>query len=102
MRITELVDVLAENALVVAEHLFPNGRDNGREYVVGSIDGEEGGSLKVSLKGSKAGIWKDFASDAKGGDLLDLWMRVNNCSLAQAMTDVCAYSALNHPAFTVT
>jgi len=97
MRITELVDVLAENALVVAEHLFPNGRDNGREYVVGSIDGEEGGSLKVSLKGSKAGIWKDFASDAKGGDLLDLWMRVNNCSLAQAMTDVCALLGIESP-----
>src|ERR1700743_1623150 len=72
MNWTEISQRLAGEAETIASMLLPNGKKKGAEWCVGSIDGEEGDSLKVRLNGNKAGVWRDFASDI-GGDLLDLW-----------------------------
>lgn len=50
--------------------LFPQGVIEGREYCVGSLDGEPGRSLKVNLDTL---VWKDFASSGKGGDFISLY-----------------------------
>ena len=62
---------LARMALTVAAELLPAGRREGAEWKVGGITGERGRSLSVCLRGAKAGVWRDFATD-EGGDLLDL------------------------------
>ena len=61
----------------VCRHLLPNGRRDGAEWVVGSLAGEAGASLKINLAG-KLGIWRDFASDQGGKSLLSLWMKARN------------------------
>ena len=53
-------------------HLFPNGRQLKQEFQIGSLQGEKGQSLRVSMQGEKAGLWQDFES-GHGGDIFDLW-----------------------------
>lgn len=55
----------------LAPEILPNGRRQGREWVVGSLAGERGKSLSICLSGTKRGRWKDFAS-GEGGDALEL------------------------------
>lgn len=84
--ITEIKRMLASRAQSVAEHLFPNGKKEGSEWRVGSIDGEKGQSLGVHLTGNKAGVWAEFNS-GNGGDLLDLWGQVRGVQLSQALNE---------------
>lgn len=60
----------------VLRYLFPNGRQMKREFQIGSLQGEKGQSLKVSMSADKAGLWQDFES-GHGGDIFDLWAVVN-------------------------
>ncbi len=64
---------LQERVEDVCRHLLPNGHREGGEWVCGSLNGEEGRSLKVNLAG-KLGIWKDFAGEHGGKTLLSLWL----------------------------
>ena len=66
--------MLAERAPALAATLLPNGRQEGREWCVGSLAGEPGRSLKVHLEGARAGVWSDFGNSGPGskGDALDL------------------------------
>lgn len=75
---------LANRAESIAHQLLPNGKKHGNEWCVGSINGEEGQSLKVHIRGDKAGIWNDFAV-GNGGDLLDLYCAVTGSDLATAL-----------------
>ncbi|MCC8378658.1 toprim domain-containing protein [Xenorhabdus sp. PB30.3] len=84
MTITELSDRLWSEVERVAKYLLPNGKRESHEWVTGSVNGETGKSLKVNLTGKK--VWSDFA-EGTGGDLLDLWIQVRDCSLHQAMTE---------------
>jgi phage/plasmid primase-like uncharacterized protein len=56
---------------------FPHGRVKTHEFCVGSLSGEpgkrNGGSLRIHLKGNKAGVWKDFNSQEGGSDLISLY-----------------------------
>ena len=77
---------LAERAEEVCGYLLPGGKRHGSEWVAGSIAGEAGKSLKVSLNGGKAGVWQDFASGPEDkGDLLDLWRRVRGVDFRTAL-----------------
>ncbi len=67
-----IAEALASRAEEVLFFLFPAGKVKGHEFCVGSLAGEEGASLKVSLNG-KGCVWSDFATGDTGGDLLDLW-----------------------------
>ena len=68
---------VAAHCLARAESLlrewFPAGRINGREFEVGSLAGEEGGSLRININ---TGLWKDFAADLSGGDLVSLYAAI--------------------------
>lgn len=90
--------MLNDRAQSVAEKLLPNGKLNSGEWCVGSIQGEAGKSLKVCVKGSKLGVWMDFAA-GEGGDLIDLWCQVKAMSVAEALDDIKAYLGVSEPEF---
>ncbi len=62
--LARLPDVLAR--------LLPGGRAVGAEWHAGSLRGEAGNSLRVRLRGDRAGRWCDFATGDKGGDPVSL------------------------------
>jgi hypothetical protein len=67
---------LARNAEAVCRHYLPNGRREGRYWLVGDVANTPGRSLFVRLKGpdsgkGAAGKWTDSAT-GEHGDLLDL------------------------------
>ena len=74
--ISELARRLAAQAEAVCRHYLPNGRREGRYWMVGDIHNTPGRSLFVRLNGSErgkgaAGKWTDAAT-GDHGDLLDI------------------------------
>lgn len=72
----ELARRLAENPEAVCRHYLPNGRREGRYWLVGDVRGTPGRSLYLLLSASgdargRAGKWTDAAS-GEHGDLLDV------------------------------
>lgn len=94
----EISDRLASQVESVARMLLPGGKIVGRDWVAGSIHGEEGGSLKLCLSGDKVGVWADFASDDKG-DLIDLWMASQGLDKAGAVKEAKKYLGIEDPTF---
>ena len=84
--ISTVASMLADRAEAVCEWLLPNGHRNGSEWRAGDTAGSEGDSLGVNLAG-KAGVWRDFADDSKGGDLIDLICACHGVSIAEAMRE---------------
>jgi hypothetical protein len=74
--LARLPDVLAR--------LLPGGRAVGAEWHAGSLAGERGDSLRVRLRGARAGIWCDFATGDKGGDPVSLAAAVWKTSQGEA------------------
>jgi RecA-family ATPase len=66
-------DEIRTSVLAQAERLlrswFPRGKVVGHEFKIGNLHGDAGESLSVSLV---SGLWKDFATDDSGHDLIDL------------------------------
>jgi hypothetical protein len=60
--IDELKEIANSNVLSLVTELLPNGRENCGFWEVGSIEGEQGQSLKVNLRGATRGLWTDFAA----------------------------------------
>ena len=96
--ISTLKRMLADRAQAVCEALLPAGRIESGEWCAGSIHGEAGKSLKVCLKGQKAGIWGDFA-DGGAGDLIDLWMACKGLTLVDALDDIRGWLGVEAPSF---
>ena len=68
--IQSLVDDLAATAASWVPELFPYGTKQSRDWRLGSLEGEKGGSTSIRLYGDKAGCFIDHANDcAKGGPL---------------------------------
>lgn len=88
--IADLAAMLASRATEVAERLLPKGKRVSTEWVCGSVNGEEGTSLSVCIKGDKAGVWKDFAS-GEGGDLVELWTRCRGIEKSEAIKEIRQY-----------
>lgn len=91
MKARDIAEALKARAIEVAQYLFPAGRQQGHEFVVGSIDGEVGKSLSINVaSGERIGVWKDFAT-GQSGDLLKLWQLVRRCTMRQAMDEAAAF-----------
>ena len=86
----EISQLMSENALTIAQHLLPHGQKTGKEWRVGSVDGEKGQSLGVSINGAKQGVWCDFSS-GESGDLLELWKAVRGCDFVTALHQAADY-----------
>lgn len=98
--ISEIAGLLAGRAEAVCQWLLPQGKREGREWRAGSICGDAGQSLGVNLSG-KAGVWRDFADNAKGGDLIDLIQAVRGCNKAEAVKEAKEFLGIsdNTPTF---
>jgi hypothetical protein len=74
----ERLDFAAVNRAALARlpevlaRLLPGGRPVGAEWHAGSLRGDAGESLRVRLRGERAGRWQDFATGEKGGDPVSL------------------------------
>jgi putative DNA primase/helicase len=73
----ELKARLLEQLHGVLLYLFPAGKHQGKQFVVGDLQGNPGKSLVVEAEGVRAGIWFDFAT-REGGDIFEAWARVMN------------------------
>jgi Toprim domain len=72
--ISDVVERLAANAESVCRNYLPNGRRQGRYWLIGDVHGSLGRSLYVRLRPSgkgAAGKWTDSAT-GEHGDLLDI------------------------------
>lgn len=77
---------LLANYLSVLQRWFPNGKKVGGNFVVGSLSGEAGGSLKVDLQ---RGIWKDFSEESVcGADPISLYAAMHSLSQFQAAKEL--------------
>lgn len=76
---------IAADLLASADALLPQwlpaGRKRGHEYVCGSLGGDAGDSLSVNMR---TGLWADFATGEKGGDLLSLYAAANGMKQGEA------------------
>lgn len=72
---------LKGSAVDVCRHLLPHGRVEAGEWRAGSLQGDVGQSLGVNLR---EGVWKDFASDEGGADLISLWAAVRGIKQGEA------------------
>jgi putative DNA primase/helicase len=66
----KLNESLNARAVELLNEWYPNGKLKGREYTVGSVDGESGKSLSINVE---TGVWKDFNGTDAGGDLISLY-----------------------------
>lgn len=76
---------LSASLLARADTLLPSwlpaGKRRGSEFVVGNLAGDAGESLSINMQ---TGIWKDFAGDDAGGDLVSLYAAINGIGQADA------------------
>ena len=73
--LTRLLSVRIED---FCRSYLPQGVKEGREWKVGSVEGEKGRSMSVCLSGARAGVWQDFSNPHRDnrGDALDLVTQV--------------------------
>ena len=79
----EVSRMLADEIESLCAELLPNGGPESGSWRVGSLSGEKGDSLSVSLK-RKPGLWIDHATD-ESGDALGLVRGVFGCDTAAAL-----------------
>ena len=92
----QITKALDEHKLQVLHHLFPSGKKSGNEFLVGSLRGEPGESLNIHLGEHKGPVWKDFATDESGCDLLGLWAAAKcNGDRAQAMREAAQFLGID-------
>jgi len=81
----EVKTALNNRAEEFASWLFPSGKLNGSEWQVGSLNGEGGKSCCIRIRGSKAGIFKDFATDEAGDNLVELFAQSRRVEFKEAL-----------------
>ncbi len=76
---------IARLALSQAEYLlprwFPAGRKVRGEFTVGNLRGDPGDSLSINMH---SGVWKDFAAEVGGADLINLYAAMHGLGQAEA------------------
>ncbi|MEO5753427.1 MAG: hypothetical protein ABIR38_01840 [Chthoniobacterales bacterium] len=85
MTADEIKEALATRAEDFARWLFPAGRLNGSEWQIGSVDGEPGKSLSIRVNGAKVGVFKDFATDNGGDNLVELYAQAKSVPFKEAL-----------------
>lgn len=92
----------------VCRHLLPNGKEVRGEWTASNVRDQSSkgaantGSLRVSLVGSKVGLWKDHADPAMKGDIIKLWMECRNINFREALkecADFVGYKPVRDSAF---
>jgi putative DNA primase/helicase len=83
-----------QQALLLLSEWLPNGHLEGDEYVVcnPTRTDQNPGSFKVNVK---TGVWSDFATDDKGGDLISLFAYARKMSQGDAARELAGRLGLN-------
>lgn len=76
-----LAQYLLSRAEEILHEWFPEGKRRGTEYVCGNLNGEGGDSLSININ---TGIWADFASTERGGDLISLYAAIHGLKQSEA------------------
>ena len=94
-----LSDYLTKNGTGILPEWFPNGRIiDHNYYCVGSLEGEEGQSLRIKLED---GRWKDHAEEGCwGSDLIDLYAAKTGLSNGDACKELLGKYNLSTPGIT--
>lgn len=79
----------------VCAHWLPDGKKAGHEWEIGDRHGTPGKSLKVHLSGAKAGMWADFSTGDKGGDLVSLVAYIDGISQGDAAHRLAEFLSLS-------
>lgn len=70
-------------------HLFPAAIITPRVAMIGDVHGSPGTSLKIETRGSKRGLWCDFANpDVDKGNLIDLYMASQGVPFPRALDEL--------------
>lgn len=82
-RIKQVAHDALDQAETILAQWLPGGKVKGREYVARNPkrDDRSAGSFSVNID---SGIWSDFATDDKGGDLVSLIAFIDGCSQSSA------------------
>ena len=79
-----LAGVLLSQSQELVSEWLPGGERKGREWICGNLKGDtktNGGSCRVNLD---TGMWQDFATEDRGGDLISLYAKINGCKNSDA------------------
>lgn len=88
MNAGEVKSMLLHRLEDVCAHLLPNGKRKGNDWLVGSPNGEAGGSMHVHLAGDRLGGWKDFGGgEDDKGDVFNLWERCRGVDFPTALKE---------------
>ena len=96
LTVSDLAEQLAGRIEEVAPMLLPGGRRHGNEWLCGDLTGAPGDSLKLSMTGTHAGHWRDWATDDHG-DLVDLWRLSRAISAGEAISAVRTFLGVSEP-----
>jgi putative DNA primase/helicase len=80
-----LAEALLSRGLPLLSAWLPGGRQNGHEYVCGSLQGGEGSSCSINLN---TGAWGDFATGEQGGDWVSLYGAIHGLTMSKAAIQV--------------
>ena len=83
-----------QHAVAICERLLPGGKLRGREWSCGNLRGDPGESCSVN---TQTGKWADFASNAKGGDLISLAAAVHGLTQMEAAERLAAMMGIPIP-----
>ena len=72
--------ILAQLSYIISD-IVPGGELVGREYRAASILGGKGKSFSINIE---TGVWKDFATNESGGDVINLYSQIKSCSQSDA------------------
>ena len=75
---------IPSNRLSILKSVFPAGRVEGHEFVIGDFNGSKGKSLKVHLNG-KGQVFQDFATNEGGCGMISLIQKHQGCSFPEAV-----------------
>lgn len=87
-RVSDLKYRLEPYAVDFLQHILPDGRVRGKEYVVGTLEGGRGKSTSISLAPGKIGVGSDFATGEKTGDLIDVYKHARNLDFVTTLEEI--------------
>ena len=78
--------------------ILPGGSKKGKEWVCANIHGGAGGSCSINME---TGVWADFSTGDKGGDIISLYAAQNALNQAQAATALSEMAGVVTPVLSV-
>ena len=80
-----LAQILLSNAEMHVSRWLPKGKREGKEWRAGGLNGSAGKSFGINLE---TGMWADFATGDKGGDLISLYAAIHGITQAEAFKEL--------------